>query len=188
MGIYQQIMATVVGSFLLGIGVNGFLIPHHFIDGGILGLALILHYFLNVPTGFAMVGLSLPICLLASKNERTYFLSSLFGLFLSSIFIDVLAPLRYQFLISPLTSAIIGGMVIGIGVGLMLYYKTSSGGTDLLAKMISKSLSLNIAWIIIFIDGLIVLAGLSVLNLDRIFYSCVVIVVGGVTTSMIEGR
>lgn len=56
----QKLIATIIGSLLIGIGVNGFLVPNYLIDGGILGIALILHYFLHLKTGITMVALSLP--------------------------------------------------------------------------------------------------------------------------------
>ncbi|MEH7506026.1 YitT family protein [Neobacillus drentensis] len=186
--IFQKLMATIIGSLLLGIGVNGFLVPNHLIDGGILGIALILHYFFNFPTGITMVALSLPICIFASRNKRGYFFSSLQGLLVSSLFIDLLAPLRSQIFVSHLSSALIGGVIIGTGVGLMLRYKTSTGGTDLLAKIISGRFSVNIAIVIIFIDGLIVLAGFTLLELDSVLYSCLAITTVGLTTSLIVGN
>ena len=50
--ILQKISAIFIGSLLLGIGINGFLVPHHLLDGGITGLALIIHYYFGFPTGF----------------------------------------------------------------------------------------------------------------------------------------
>lgn len=184
--ILQKFSATVIGSLLLGIGVNGFLIPHHLIDGGILGIALLLHYFFEAQTGLTMVALSIPICIFASINEGGYFFSSLQGLLFSSLFIDLLAPLRSQFVVPRLVSALLGGLIIGVGVGLMLRYKTSTGGTDLLAKIIAQSYSLNLALVIILIDGLIVLLSFSVLESDRFLYSCIAITTVGLTTSFIE--
>lgn len=185
--IFQKLMATFIGSLLLGIGVNGFLVPHHFIDGGILGIALLLHYFFHFQTGMTMIALSVPICIYASMNEKGYFFGSLQGLLISSLFIDLLAPLRNEFILSDLSSAVIGGIIIGTGIGLMLRYKTSTGGTDLLAKIISGKFSLNLALVIIFFDGIIVLAGLTVLELDSFLYSCVAITTVGLTTFWIEG-
>jgi uncharacterized membrane-anchored protein YitT (DUF2179 family) len=185
--IFQKLMATIIGSLLLGIGVNGFLVPNHLIDGGILGIALILHYFFHFQTGMTMVALSVPICIFASLNERGYFFSSLQGLLISSLFIDLLAPLRNQFFVSQLGSALVGGVIIGTGIGLMLRYKTSTGGTDLIAKIISGKFSINLALVIIFLDGLIVLAGFTVLELDSFLYSCVAITTVGITTFLIEG-
>jgi len=188
MDIFQRLMATIIGSLLLGIGVNGFLVPNHLIDGGILGIALILHYFFDFQTGIIMVALSLPICIYASMNKRGYFFSSLQGLLVSSLFIDLLTPLRSQIYLSHLLSALIGGVLIGTGVGLMLRYQTSTGGTDLLAKIISKNFTVDIAIVIIAIDGLIVLASLTLLPLDSVLYSCVAITTVGLTTSMIGGK
>ncbi|MGX6445156.1 YitT family protein [Neobacillus sp. K501] len=185
--IFQKFSATLIGSLLLGIGVNGFLVPHHLIDGGILGIALILHYFFHFQTGMTMVALSVPICLFALMNERGYFFSSLQGLLTSSLFIDLLSPLRNEFFVPVLGSALIGGVIIGTGVGLMLRYKSSTGGTDLLAKMISRKYSLNLALVIILVDGLIVIAGFTVLDVDRFLYSCVAITVVGLTTFWVEG-
>lgn len=121
-------------------------------------------------------------------NNKEYFFSSLQGLLVSSLFIDLLAPLRFQFFIPQLASALIGGAIIGVGVGLMLRYKTSTGGTDLLAEIISETFSLNIALVIILIDGVIVLAGLALLKLDAFLYSCIAIIAMGFITSLIKGK
>jgi uncharacterized membrane-anchored protein YitT (DUF2179 family) len=186
--ILQKFIATFVGSFLLGIGVNGFLVPNHLIDGGIIGIALILHYYFQFQTGMIMFLLSLPICIFASINQRGYFFSSIQGLLISSLFIDLLSPLSTQFSVSHLLGALIGGVLIGTGVALMLRYETSTGGTDLLAKIISKTTSLDIAFVIIMIDGLIVVASFAVLDLDSFLYSCLAIVTVGLTTSFLEGH
>lgn len=186
--IFQKLIATLIGSLLLGVGVNGFLVPYHLIDGGILGIALLLHYFFEFPTGITMVGLSIPVCMLSSLYERGYFFSSMQGLLVSSLFIDLLAPLRSQFFIPQLASALIGGAIIGVGVGLMLRYKTNTGGTDLLAEIISETFSLNIALVIIMIDGIIVLAGLTLLKFDTFIYSCIAITSVGLITSLIKGK
>jgi uncharacterized membrane-anchored protein YitT (DUF2179 family) len=70
----------------------------------------------------------------------------------------------------------------------MLRYKTSTGGTDLIAKIISGKFSLNLALVIIILDGLIVLAGFTVLELDSFLYSCLAITTVGVTTFLFEGN
>jgi uncharacterized membrane-anchored protein YitT (DUF2179 family) len=183
--ILQKFAATLIGSLLLGIGVNGFLVPNHLIDGGIIGIALILHYYFEVQTGMTMFILSLPICMLSSIFYKGYFFNSLQGLLISSLFIDLLSPISSQFDVSSLEGALIGGVLIGVGVALMLRYETSTGGTDLLAKIISKMTSVNIAIVIILIDGLIVLAGFALFDLERFLCSCLAIVIIGLITSLL---
>jgi uncharacterized membrane-anchored protein YitT (DUF2179 family) len=183
--IFSKFIATIVGSMLLAVGINAFLVPHHLIDGGIIGIALILHYYFHVQTGMTMLFLSLPICLLAAYYEKAYFLNSLEGLLVSSLFIDLFSPIRSQFHATTLESALLGGIIIGIGVALMLKYETSTGGTDLLARVISKTTSINIAIIIILLDGLIVMAGFALFDLKSFLCSCLAIVIVAFITSSI---
>lgn len=186
--ILQKIVATLIGSLLVGTGINGLLVPNHLIDGGIIGIALILYYYFHLQLGVTMVILSIPICIIASLNERGYFFSSLQGLLVSSLVIDLLSPLRTLFSVSNLLGALIGGLLIGTGVALMFRYETSTGGTDLLAKVISKTTTLNIAIVIILIDGLIVVAGFALLDLESFLCSCLAIVTIGLITSFLEGH
>jgi uncharacterized membrane-anchored protein YitT (DUF2179 family) len=183
--ILHKIPVIFVGGLLLGIGINGFLVPHHLLDGGFIGIALIFHYYFQFKVGLWMIILSLPLCLYTWLYERNFFYSSLSGLLISSVIIDSLAPLKNQFHLPILMSALLGGIFIGLGTGLMLRYQTSTGGTDLLAKFISKATSLNIGIVIFIIDGLIITAGFSTLGLRTFLFSCVTILTVGVMSSLI---
>lgn len=182
--IVQKIVATLIGSLLVAIGINGFLVPHHLLDGGITGIALILHYYFEYPTGLCMFLLSIPLSIYAWFRERRYFYNSFLGLIVTSIFIDWLAPLRDQFSPSIVTSVLFGGIFIGIGIGLMLRYQTSTGGTDLLAQFIAQAFSLNIGVIIFIIDGLIVAAAYNILGMEVFLFSSLTIVIIGFMTSL----
>ncbi|MED4531844.1 YitT family protein [Metabacillus fastidiosus] len=183
--IFQKTAAILIGSLLISVGINGFLVPHHLLDGGITGIALILHYYLGYPTGLAMFLLSIPLFIYAWIYKRTFFYNNFLGLIVASIMIDWLAPLRTQFLLSIFISVLLGGVFIGIGLGIMLRYKTSTGGTDLLAQFISEDFSVNIGIIIIIIDGLIVTAGLNMLGIKAFLFSCLNICIIGTITSVI---
>jgi uncharacterized membrane-anchored protein YitT (DUF2179 family) len=179
-----KILAVLVGSMLLGIGVNGFLVPHHLLDGGMIGIGLIMHYFYGWPTGLTMIFLSIPLYLLAWILERKYFFHSLHGLLISSLFIDLFAPVERGLQLGILPSAIIGGLLVGCGIGLMLRYETSTGGTDLLAQLIQKFSSLNVGILIFLIDGLVVLSGLKVIGMEKFIYSLLTITCVGLMTSL----
>jgi uncharacterized membrane-anchored protein YitT (DUF2179 family) len=185
MYIFQKFAAILIGSMLIGLGINGFLVPHHLLDGGIVGIALILHYYFNIQTGFCMIVLSIPLCLLAWFFERNYFFSSFHGLMVSSFFIDWLSPLQTHFHLPILVSSILGGAINGVGFGLMLRYETSTAGTDLLAQILSKNFTLNIGIMIFLIDGLVAVVGFQALGFKSFFYSCITILTVGVVTSML---
>ena len=186
--IFRKIPVVFVGSLLLSIGINGFLVPHYLLDGGTIGIALILHYYFEFPTGVTIIILGLPLCWFAWIYERHYFYNSFYGLIISSLLIDWLEPIKNQFQFSIFPSVIFGGICIGTGVGLMLRYETSTGGTDLLAQLISKAFSLNIGMVILIIDGFIITAGLPLLGPKTFLFSCSTIFIGGMTTSLITKK
>jgi uncharacterized membrane-anchored protein YitT (DUF2179 family) len=133
-----------------------------------------------------MLVLSIPLGIYAWIYERTYFYTSIPGLLLSSVLIDFLNPLQSKFHVPIPVSALIGGTLIGLGIGLMLRNETSTGGTELLAKFISKASSLNIAVVIFVIDGLIVAAGSFTLGMESFVFSCFTILIVGLITSFME--
>src|SRR3954463_12370588 len=104
--ILHKLPVILVGGLLLGIGINGFLVPHHLLDGGFIGIALIFHYYFHFKVGLWMIILSLPLSLYTWLYERTFFHSSLSGLLIASFIIDWLAPLKTQFHLSILPSAL----------------------------------------------------------------------------------
>ncbi|MFP7295644.1 YitT family protein [Neobacillus niacini] len=180
----HKIIAMLIGSLLLSLGVNGFLVPYHLLDGGVIGLGLIIHYFYGWPTGLSMIVLSLPLYILAWFFERRYFYYSLHGLIISSFCIDLLSFISGKITLGIFPSTIIGGILVGVGIGLMLRYETSTGGTDLLAQILTKFTSVNIGIIIFLIDGIIITSGIKVVGLEKFFYSLLTIIFVGLMTSL----
>jgi uncharacterized membrane-anchored protein YitT (DUF2179 family) len=174
----------VAGSTLLGLGIDGFLVPYHLLDGGIIGLGLIIHYFYGWPTGISIIFLSIPLYALAWIYERRYFYYSIHGLIISSFCIDLFSFMNGKIHLSILPSTIIGGLIVGVGVGLMLRYETSTGGTDLLAQLITKLTTINIGIIIFFIDAVVVIGGIKVVGWEKFFYSFLTIICVGLMTSV----
>ncbi|MEZ7793919.1 YitT family protein [Niallia circulans] len=160
----EKIAAIFVGSLLIGIGVNGFLVPHHLLDGGIIGIGLILHYHYEIPTGLSMILLSIPLYIVVWFYNRKYFIYGIIGFLASSISIDFLSFLRDLFSLKLVLSAILGGVIIGIGIGVMLRFETSTGGTDLLAQVLSKILSIQVGFIIFLIDGIVLASGYKIVG------------------------
>lgn len=107
--ISEKIAAILIGSILIGVGINGFLVPHHLLDGGITGIALIMHYYFGFKTGLVMFLLSIPLFIYAWYFERGFFYNCFIGLIIASTVIDWLEPLRYHFTPSLYSSVLLGG-------------------------------------------------------------------------------
>jgi uncharacterized membrane-anchored protein YitT (DUF2179 family) len=178
----------VFGSLLIAAATNFFLVPYKILDGGILGIALIFNYIFGAKIGLNIVLCSLPIFVLAWLKERDIFYNSVLGLLISSFLIELLVPLQFYFLyyveLGSIASAIIGGFLMGTGLGLMLRFKASTGGTDLLAKFIHRYVPLNVGVIIFLSDVLIIGAGGILISKETFFHSILTIVAGGVAAGL----
>lgn len=192
MSFVKKAVAIIIGSLFLSIGINVFLYPNELLDGGMIGIGLIVNYLWGFETGLTIIICSIPIFILAWFKYRTYFYNSLHGLLISSFMIDILSPLRYvkllDFYQSPLVSSVIGGTLVGVGIGIMLKYETSTGGTDLLAQFMSDLFSVNVGIAILMIDTLVVAIGGLLISQETFILSLITIFSVGVATSLITVR
>jgi uncharacterized membrane-anchored protein YitT (DUF2179 family) len=189
--ILQRALTIFIGSVLVAIGVNVFLVPFGLLDGGALGISLIFHYAIGVKVGLTFLLVSIPIFMLAWKYYRSFFYNGIHGMLLSSLIIDLLYPLQVigrEFITVPLVSAICGGIVIGAGIGIMLRLDISLGGTDLLAQMIARKLTVNPGFVIFCIDVLIVTMGSILIPSVQLILSFTTVFIVGLTTSLIVSK
>ncbi|PKG25384.1 YitT family protein [Niallia nealsonii] len=184
----EKFAVIFIGSMLIGIGVNGFLVPHHILDGGLIGIGLILHYHYQIPTGLTMILISIPLYLFVWFYDKNYFFYGIFGFLISSFMIDIFSFLRDAFSVSILLSSFIGGTIIGIGIGIMLRFETSTGGTDLLAQIIARMSSIPVGIIIFFLDGIILVSGINIVGIEKITPSFFTIIFVAIFTTLITGR
>ncbi|MGM7721248.1 YitT family protein [Metabacillus sp. Hm71] len=182
----KKFAVLLFSSVCIGIGVNMFIIPIHLINGRIFGISLLIKYIWGIKIGHVMIMINTPIYLLSLKYDKTYFINALLGLAFTSTIIDLLIPLNGLVHLPILTSAIIGGVIIGIGVGTMLRFHISPGGVDLLALLISKSRGINPGVVIFIIDSLIILAGIFVLRDLKLIYSFITISCVGLCVGLLN--
>lgn len=173
----------ILGSMILSLGINFFLIPDHVLDGGIIGIGMIANYIWGLEVGLTIICFSIPIFTLAWFFYRSYFYNSLHGLLISSFSIDVLQGLRAHHLpLDPAISSIIGGALVGGGIGLMLRMHTSTGGTDLLAQMIADWCKVNVGFVILAIDAVVIGASGYLFSLETLILSAITILSVGLVT------
>jgi uncharacterized membrane-anchored protein YitT (DUF2179 family) len=158
------------------------------LDGGVIGIGLILNYYYGLKIGLSIIILSIPLYIIAWFFYRHYFYNSLHGMLVSSFFIDLLSPLQRQFNVPILLSAIMGGLFVGVGIGLMLKKETSTGGTDLLAQFISNATSLNVGILILIIDGFVITIGINTVGKQAFLFSIITVVVVGIATSILSKK
>lgn len=185
---FKKTGVILLGSILLSVGINFFLVPFEVLDGGIIGIGLIIKYLTGIKTGLVIIFLSVPIFVLAWLFNKSYFYNSLHGMLISSFIIDLLAPSQLLFpsniIIHPIVSSILGGICIGMGIGIMLRYDTSTGGTDLLAQFISKLININVGIVILIIDSIVISFGGWLISKETFLLSILTVIFVGLFTSL----
>ena len=184
----RKLILLLTGSLFIAIGINGFFVPHQLLDGGMIGIGLIVHYVLHVQPGLTMIILSIPLYVVAWFMYRPLFYNSLHGMLLSSFFIDMLFPISYWVSIPIIMSAVMGGVLVGLGIGLLLWAEAASGGVDLLAQIVGKKKGWNIGLIIFSLDALIISTGALVIGKDAFLYSLLAVSTVGCVTSFMATK
>ena len=186
----HKTISIVVGSLLMAIGVNVFLINHELLDGGTFGMGVgPLHYLTGMQVGLLVILLSIPVLILALFYKRSFLYNSIHGMLISSFVVDLtyhpLRVLGYVLDQNPLGSALLGGVFVGAGIGLMLRYDTSIGGTDLLGQIIANYLKINPGVIIFMIDFVIVFTGYFLIDDSSLVLSFITVICVGTMTSLL---
>ena len=155
------VVITIIGTFGYSVGVNAFLVPHQFLSGGLTGIAMILYYMTGFPIGIANLIFNIPILILSLKYMgKLYTLITILGTVLCSVFIDLTSFMAdYQVVKDPLVSAISGGVVLGLSMGLLYRYNSNTGGLDVVGAVLKKFYNLEIGYVVFGINVIIVGAG-----------------------------
>lgn len=184
---------VIVGSFILAAGFVLFITPYRIVPGGVYGIAIVLHYMFHLPVGLTALSMDIPLTLIGIRILGPRFgYKTVVGFLLTAFFVDGItyyygeAPLVAD---EPLLSSIFGGVFLGLGLGLIFKSKSTSGGTDIVAMIISKYTRLPVGQLLIYVDSVIVLLGLLVFQDWKIpLYSLIVIfITGKVIDTILQG-
>lgn len=161
-----EYIAIVIGTALYAVGFQYFLYPNSIIVGGVSGIAMIINLLTSLPVGLLIVILNIPLFILAWKYFGTDFIvSSLVGMVLSSVFIDVLALHPINATEDMLLACFIGGAIKGFGLGLVYYVGATTGGSDIVAKFARRKYPyINFGTIVLVMDCIIIILFATIFN------------------------
>lgn len=172
------VIMTVAGSFIFGAGYAIFLGPNGLNAGGISGLAAVVVQLINpsgniplLSVGTLTILINLPLFAVGGlKIGKRFFFGSLIGLGLSSLVMDYL-PIGLT--LEPLLAALYGGVVTGFGLGIVFMAGTSTGGSDIVVRLVKlKAKHANIGQIAMIFDVFVVgLTGLVFGNVENALYT-----------------
>ncbi|MCM3790445.1 YitT family protein [Domibacillus indicus] len=167
----KRTLFIFIGAILMAIGIEIFLVPNSIMDGGIVGISIILSSITGVKIGLFLFLLNIPFFFLGYKQiGKTFALSTIFGITVLAIFSTFLHPVA-AFTSDILLASVFGGIALGAGVGTVIRYGGSLDGTEILAILINKRLPFSVGEIVMFFNVFIFLWGGFVFGWDRAMYS-----------------
>ncbi|KLU62204.1 hypothetical protein CEB3_c14240 [Peptococcaceae bacterium CEB3] len=169
----EYFLGVTFGAVVVGISMNTFIIPNRIADGGVTGIAIILHYLYHWPVGWVVFILNVPLFVLGLKLVgRKFLILSFWGVALLSLTLQVTThmPVLTK---DTLLSAIFGGVLTGVGMGVIFRSRGSLGGTDILAVFLSRTTPLSVGQILLGMDALIFTATAILFRPEAAMYAAI---------------
>lgn len=176
-----EYMIIAIASCVYAVAISLFLDPNKLAPGGVTGIAIIVNHFIDMPTGILVLIMNIPIMLLGIwKFGLKFFISTIVATVMGSVFIDVAAkfPVATNDLF---LSALIGGILMGVSIGLIFKVGASTGGTDIIARLLKLRFPhIETGKLFICVDILIVLASaVAFRNIELAAYAGICVFMGG---------
>ncbi|EEA86100.1 hypothetical protein CLOHIR_00242 [Peptacetobacter hiranonis DSM 13275] len=185
----KDISLILIGSTILAFGVYNFYYLNSITEGGVLGIILLLKNIFGFDVSVAGAILDIALLIMGFKMfGKKFFIYSVGASVGFSVLYDIfetVGPLVPQ--MGMFTSAVLGGLSVGIGCGIMMRVGCASGGDDALAMIISKVTSLKLSTVYLITDGIVLLLSVSYIPAVQLVYSIVAVLISGKTIDFIYG-
>ncbi len=168
--LFRNFIFITLGAVIAAFALEAFLVPNNVIDGGVIGVSMIISHVSKFNLGLIVVILNLPFILLAFKKMGKLFVfQTLYANLILALFLNVFHS--YKVTGDILLATVFGGIVLGIGVGLILKNEASLDGTEILSLLVSKKFGFSVGEFIMGINLFIYLVAGKVFGWESAMYS-----------------
>lgn len=175
-----DIIFILLSSAITAVGINMFTAPNNIAPGGFTGIATLLNYLYNLPIGAVTFIMNIPLVIWAIVEiGYKLVLKSFFSVLTASLFTDLSAPFIAPYKGDMILVSICAGVVLGFGFSLVFMREATSGGTDLIAKLLNNRIRfISMGKLMMFIDGLVVVISAFVYQkIENALYACITVFV-----------
>ncbi len=180
----------ILGGFVQALALRTFLVPAQLVGGGISGIAQLLHYLWGWPIGVVTLLGNLPLFVLGWRylGGPRFALRTILSVLSYTIFTDILIQFTGQ---APITEDILlntlyGGILLGVGLGLVYLGRGTSGGTDVLGRILNQRLGMSISLAYMITDSFAVILAGFFFGWEKSLYGLIMIYLSGVAADMIS--
>ncbi|QCR34312.1 YitT family protein [Lysinibacillus sp. SGAir0095] len=168
-----RIMMVIIGALIFAVGLELFLVPNTVMDGGVVGISIIVSHLTGIPTGIFIFFINIPFIYIGYKQiGKTFALTSLLGITILSVATLVMHHI-HPFTTDLLLATVFGGILLGVGVGLVIRYGGCLDGTEVMAILTNKKLPFSVGEIILIINLAIFVVAGFVFTWEQAMYSVI---------------
>lgn len=177
----------LVGSAIVALAFNVFLLPNRVASGGVSGISTITHAVFGWEPAYVQWAINIPLFIagVVLLGGRQYGIKTLTG----TAFLPLVVFLTHDmepWTNDPLLASLFGGLGVGLGLGIVFLGKASTGGTDLAAQIINKFTGLSLGTSVAILDGLIVVTAALVFDIERGLYALIALYVTTKTIDLVQ--
>nr|WP_240758511.1 YitT family protein [Lysinibacillus sp. SGAir0095] len=166
-------MMVIIGALIFAVGLELFLVPNTVMDGGVVGISIIVSHLTGIPTGIFIFFINIPFIYIGYKQiGKTFALTSLLGITILSVATLVMHHI-HPFTTDLLLATVFGGILLGVGVGLVIRYGGCLDGTEVMAILTNKKLPFSVGEIILIINLAIFVVAGFVFTWEQAMYSVI---------------
>mgnify|MGYP000951952444 FL=1 len=186
----KDYILVLAGALLQALGTWLFTLPGSLVSGGVFGLAQIIYYKFNIPVGLIALVFNIPLFVLGWKHLGgfRFAIRTVIAIVVSSVLIDLLTTLPatkgMQLTESALLNTLFGGVLVGVGLGLVYLGRGTSGGTDIIARILNKRFGTSVSTIYMVTDTISVFLAGILFDWEKALYGLILIYVSGVAVDM----
>lgn len=170
--IFFRYFNIIIGAVVAAFALEEFLVPANILDGGIVGVSIIISSLTPISLSILTVCLNLPFVLVGAKQlEKNFLPRTLIAMGVFSVFLEIFNRWHYNATYDALLATVFGGVILGFGVGLIIRNGGCLDGTETVAIMIARKTSFSVGQIVLVCNVIIYLSAGVLFGLDRALYS-----------------
>ena len=152
---FLSFLLITVGATLAAIALEIFLVPNNIIDGGIIGISIMVSYITKIKLSVLTFVLNIPFLILGYKQlGKSFLIKAAYAMIVLSLLLEELKPVP-ELTNDVLLATVFGGLLLGIGVGFVIKFGACLDGTEVVAILINKKTSFSVGQVVMFLNFVI---------------------------------
>ncbi len=184
--ILKKMLAIAIGTAIMGFGINYFNIANNLAEGGVTGVSIILKLAFDINPGLSVMLLNIPLVLWGLwKLGGKQMLYTIFGTLCLAFFLGIFEGMQLK-LDDMLLASLYAGISVGLGMGITFRYGGTTGGVDIIARIMSKHYGWSMGRMMFLADLLVLAVSLVYLDKQQFMYTLVAVFIGSRVIDIVQ--